>query len=96
MLANIGNSNIENINNEISINKKIKVYIGYKNPFKQYAHYGDIIWFPCGLFVISTANISRSTSSWSISITAKDKMVMLDGTAGGKLVANTTFHEKYI
>lgn len=96
MLANINNSNIENIDNEISLNKKIKIYIGYKNPFIKYAHYGDIIWFPCGTYIISTANISRSISNWSISITAKDKMVMLDGTAGGKLVANTTFHEKYI
>lgn len=96
MLANINNSNIENIDNEISLNKKIKIYIGYKNPFIQYTHYGDIIWFPCGMYVIATANVSRSTSNWNISITAKDKMVMLDGTAGGKLTANTTFHEKYI
>ena len=96
MLANINNTNLEQIDNEISLNKKIKIYIGYKNPFKEYSHYGDIIWFPCGLYVISTASVSRSTNNWSISITAKDKMVMLDGTVGGRLIANTTFHEKYI
>lgn len=96
MLASPLNSNIEDIDNEISIDKKLKVLIGYKNPFKSYRHYGDIIWFPCGTFVVSSASISRSTSGWSISITAKDKMCLLDGTAGGTLPASVTFHESYI
>ena len=96
MLASAENSDLENIDNEISINKKVKVYVGYKNPLKSYAHYGEIIWFPCGLFVLSGANISRSTSGWSISINGKDKMCLLDGTAGGTLPASTTFHEKLI
>lgn len=96
MLASIENSNLEDIDNEISINKKVKVYVGYKNPLKDYAHYGEIIWFPCGVFVLSSANISRSTSGWNISISGKDKMCLLDGTAGGRLPASTTFHEKLI
>lgn len=96
MLADYSNSNLEDIDNEISINKKVKVLIGYKNPMRSYAHYGEIIWFPCGLFVLSSANISRSTSGWTISINGKDKMCLLDGTAGGVLPASTTFHESYI
>lgn len=96
MLANEQNSNLENIDNEISINKKVKIMIGYNNPMKSYAHYGDIIWFPCGLFVLSSANISRSTSGWNISISGKDKMCLLDGTAGGVFPASITFHESYI
>ena len=36
MLASIDNSNLEDIDNEISINKKIKVLIGYDNPLKSY------------------------------------------------------------
>lgn len=96
MLASIDNSNLEDIDNEISINKKIKVLIGYDNPLKSYKNYGDIIWFPCGLFVLSSANISRSTSGWNISITGKDKMCLLDGTAGGTLPASITFHESLI
>lgn len=96
MLASIDNSNLEDIDNEISINKKIKVLIGYDNPLKSYKNYGDIIWFPCGLFVLSSANISRSTSGWNISITGKDKMCLLDGTAGGTLPASVTFHESLI
>lgn len=96
MLASINNSNLEDIDNEISINKKIKVLIGYDNPLKSYKNYGDIIWFPCGLFVLSSANISRSTSGWNISITGKDKMCLLDGTAGGTLPASITFHESLV
>ena len=84
------------IDNEISINKKIKVLIGYGNPLKSYKNYGDIIWFPCGVFVLSSANISRSTSGWTISITGKDKMCLLDGTAGGTLPASVTFHESLV
>nr|DAL81304.1 MAG TPA: hypothetical protein [Bacteriophage sp.] len=37
MLANEINSNIEDIDNEIAINKKVKVFIGYDNPLKSYA-----------------------------------------------------------
>lgn len=96
MLASIDNSNLEDIDNEISINKKIKVLIGYDNPLKSYKNYGDIIWFPCGLFVLSSANISRSTSGWNISITGKDKMCLLDGTASGTLPASITFHESLV
>jgi hypothetical protein len=86
MLASFDNSNIENIENDISINKKIKVEVGYDND----------IWFPCGLFVVSSASVTRSTSGWNISIQGKDKMCLLDGTAGGTLPASTTFNEKYV
>jgi hypothetical protein len=93
MLADPHNSNLTNIHNTISLNKKIKVEIGYKNLIPGYEHYGDIIWFPCGVYLITSANITRTTNSWNISIQGKDKMVNLDGTIGGKLPAMTTFHE---
>lgn len=96
MLADGNNSDIENIDNEISINKKVKVFVGYNNPLRSYSSYGDIIWFPCGLFVLSNASIARSTSGWTISINGKDKMCLLDGTAGGTFPGSITFHESYI
>lgn len=96
MLASFENSNIENIDNEISINKKVKIQIGLNNPMKSYAHYGEVIWFPCGLFVLSSVTINRSTSGWNISINGKDKMCLLDGTAGGTFPASITFHERMI
>ena len=83
---------LENINNIISINKQIKVFIGYDNPSDEYE---DIVWFKCGTFIINKANSSRSTSGWNISITGQDKMCMLNGFAGGTLPASVTFSEYY-
>lgn len=92
-LSSIDNNDIEDLDNEISINKKIKVFIGFDNPFKEYDR---VLWFPCGLFIISSANVSRSTTGWSISINGKDKMCLLDGTVGGVFPASITFHESLI
>ena len=96
MMADEMTANIEDVENEISINKKVRVEVGFKNPLKSYASYGDTVWFPCGLFVLSSANVTRNTNNWSISITGKDKMCLLDGSAGGTLPASVTFHEKKI
>lgn len=97
MIANPEVSNIENIENLISINKKIKVFIGYDNYLVKYKEqYGDIIWFPLGTYVISNATLSSSATAFNISISGKDKMVMLDGTVGGILPASTSFHEIYV
>lgn len=86
---------LTNIDNLISLNKKIKVEIGYQNNLKKYSHYGDIVWFKCGIFVIEKASINQDTNGFSISISGKDKMSLLDGTNGGVLPASITFHEKY-
>lgn len=96
MLANLNNNDLTNLDNDISLNKKIKILIGYNNPLREYQKYGEIIWFPCGVFLVSTASITRATGGWTISISGKDKMVMLDGSVGGMLPASVTFHESYV
>lgn len=93
MIAKPENVNIENLGNIISINKKIKVYIGRKNSFANYQEYGDIVWFNCGFYIVSSVSVSQSTSGWTINISGKDKMALLDGTAGGTLPSSVTFHE---
>lgn len=93
MVAKPETANIESLDNEIAINKKVKVYIGRKNGFADYQKYGDIVWFKCGFYVISSASINQSTSGWTINISGKDKMALLDGTAGGTLPTAVTFHE---
>lgn len=94
MFANELNNDLENIENDISIEKKFKASIGLHNPFPQYKHYGTTVWFPLGIYLIATANLSVGTNGSNISITGKDKMVLLDGTVGGVLAASTTFHER--
>lgn len=86
MVAKPEIANIENLDNEIAINKKVKVYIGR-------LVVDEIMWFNCGFYVISSASVNQSTSGWTISISGKDKMALLDGTAGGTLPTAVTFHE---
>ena len=93
-VSGIENENdINNIENIISINKKVKIEVGLENPFEDYKDYGDIIWFPLGTYVINQATTSTTASSANISISGKDKMCMLDGTCGGTLPSAVTFHE---
>lgn len=93
MLADKRNATIENIENEISLKKKVSVFVGVDNPIKAYTKYSEIIWFPMGMFILTSANIQRSTSGWSISIGGKDKMCLLDGTCGGSFPATTNLDE---
>lgn len=86
MVAKPEIANIENLDNEIAINKKVKIYIGRLVG-------NEIMWFNCGFYVISGASVNQSTSGWTISISGKDKMALLDGTAGGTLPTTVTFHE---
>ena len=57
--------------------------------------YGEITWFPLGLFLVSDASISRSSSGVNVNVTGKDKMCLLDGSVGGMFPASVTFHEIY-
>lgn len=56
--------------------------------------YGEIVWFPLGIFVIFDPNLSHSTTGVSISLSLKDKMCLLNGDAGGVLPASVEFHKR--
>ncbi|MCF0126596.1 MAG: hypothetical protein HUJ68_12755, partial [Clostridia bacterium] len=83
--------NLSNLDNLIAINKKIKLYIGYVNNIRNFEHYGEIVWFPLGVFVITSPSISHGLEGATINITAKDKMCLLNGEVGGKLSFITDF-----
>lgn len=88
-------NNIEDVDNLISINRKMLVEIGIENPFKN-SGYDDVVWFRQGIFIVSTANVSKSTSGWRINVTGKDKMATLNGTCGGTLSGVTRFDMRNI
>lgn len=91
--------NIADVLNLIAIDKKISLSIGITNPFfhtDEYRQYGEILWFKQGVFVITKANSSISTSSMTVSVNLSDKMCLLDGTCGGTLPASTSFHDRII
>lgn len=85
--------NVLDVNNLISINKKIKIEVGYTNTFGEYEEY-DTLWFPQGVFVIINPNITYNNQGLVISISFKDKMCLLNGECGGVLPASVTFSEK--
>lgn len=64
----------------------------YQIDYKQ--QYGQIVWFPLGIYVIFDPSISRSNSGVVISIQLKDKMCLLNGDAGGVLPAAVSFHDR--
>ena len=63
------------------LNTKIKVMIGMKNTLND--AYDDIIWFPQGIYILTSFSTSQSTSGWNVSLSGKDKMCLLNGEVGG-------------
>ena len=96
MLADEETYDITNIDSLLSLNKKFKLYIGYTNSLREYAHYGEKIWFPLGVFVMISSSITNALSGGNISISGKDKMCLLNGEVGGVLPAPVVLHEKYV
>ena len=85
-------SNITNVNNLFSINKKIYLEIGFKNTTGYYKEY-PILWYPQGLYIITNPSINHSASGVNLSLQLKDKMCLLNGDCGGKITASTQFDE---
>lgn len=82
----------DNIKNLLSINKKIRISIGFTNVTDKYQDY-SILWFPQGIFVITSLNITHGGDGISVSLTLHDKMALLNGQCGGILPASTIFHQ---
>lgn len=90
--------NVTEINNLISINKKVQLEIGFTNTLQEldewdaYKKY-DTIWFPLGVYVIKAASVSKNNGGVNISLTLNDKMALLNGDVGGTIPAATVFSE---
>lgn len=92
MIAQEYENDLTDINNIISINKKLSLEIGFLNTTQYYKSF-NIIWFPLGIYVIINPSISSGTSGATISLQLKDKMCLLNGECGGIIPASTVFHE---
>ena len=92
LIADQTTKRIENVNQLISMNKKIKVEIGKNNTTNSYPQY-PIVWYPLGIYIIISANITHSTSDMTISLQLKDKMCLLNGQCGGVIPAATILHQ---
>ena len=85
-------NNITEIENLISLNKKIRLYSGLENVLDRYEEY-PIIWFPIGTFMIKAASVSGNASGVNISLTLNDKCALLNGDMGGMFPAATVLSE---
>lgn len=66
---------------------KFKLEVGIENTIDP--TYPEIIWFPQGMYVINSFNVSQSMTNYSISISGRDKMSLVNGELGGTIVASS-------
>ena len=77
-----------NINNIYwGLNARVKIEVGLENKFN--ANYPDIIWFPQGVFLITEFKTNSQVNNYTITLTGKDKMCLLNGDMGGVFNAET-------
>lgn len=93
--------NLSMIAHEININDyywglkaKIKIDIGLENRVDN--KYDDIIWFKQGMFILTGFNTSQTTNNYTISLSGKDKMCLLNGDCGGSLPFSVDFGKQQI
>lgn len=72
-----------------TLKTKFKLEIGVENNID--SSQPKIIWFPQGIYVITSFNTSHSTNNFTISINGKDKMCLLNGEVGGSLESQVDF-----
>ena len=84
--------NFNDLNELFSLNKKVNIEIGINNPFNLYTEY-PVLWFPQGYYIIMDLSLNHSLSGTNISLSLKDKMVLLNGECGGMLPATVLFNE---
>ena len=69
------------------LNTKIRVFIGLENKIDK--QYDDIIWFNQGLFLITDFSTNQTTNNYTVSISGRDKMSLLNGDIGGVITSLT-------
>lgn len=72
-----------------TLKTKFKLEIGVENNID--TTYPKIIWFPQGIYVITSFNTARSTNNFTISISGKDKICLLNGEVSGSLESQVDF-----
>ena len=80
------------IANDLDINQyywglktKFKCFIGLENKIDN--SYPNPIWFPMGTYLITSFSCNEALANYTISISGKDKMCLLNGDIGGTITA---------
>lgn len=91
-LADEYKNDLTDIDNLLSLNKRVEILIGFSNLSNEYKDY-PVLWFPQGVFLITGVSLTRGLNGVTISLTLHDKMALLNGECGGVLPAAINFHE---
>ena len=68
---------------------KFKLELGLSNNINE--TYDNTIWFPQGVFILTSFNQQLTTNSCLLSIQGKDKMCLLNGEVSGQISAQVDF-----
>lgn len=72
-----------------ALKNKFKLSVGVENIIND--KYPDIVWFKQGTFVFTSINMSVSANNYTINLSGKDKMCLLNGEVSGTINASTDF-----
>ena len=72
-----------------ALKNKFKLSVGVENIIND--KYPDIVWFKQGTFVFTSINMSVSENNYTINLSGKDKMCLLNGEVSGTINASTDF-----
>lgn len=93
-LSFIVTENFNIIEQVLALNKKFRLWVGYKNNLSiEYKNFDEIIWFKMGIFVCSNLRINKNLDRATVQISGLDKMCLLNGTIAGTLPVVVVFHE---
>lgn len=71
------------------LNNKFKLEVGIENHIDK--RYPEIIWFKQGTYVFTSINMNVQSNNYTINLSGKDKMCLLNGEVGGSINASIDF-----
>lgn len=84
---------VTDVDNLISMNKRVEIEIGLKNTGLEYKEY-DTFWMPLGQFLITNASVTHNLQGIQIQVKLTDKMALLNGEVGGT-IPGAIIHSPY-
>ena len=78
------------------VSTKVRIELGLENNLVKYPYYDSIIWFPMGTYVLTDFKTSAQVNNYTITLTGKDKMCLLNGDIGGEFNAETDLGQEEV
>ena len=92
--SNVSKLNLADLHNE-SFDLSLEDLMSL-NLMDKYEEYPDIIWFPLGVYILTDFKTSSQVNNYTITLSGKDKMCLLNGDIGGVFNAETDLGKEEI